>query len=131
MWTALTGPVFALMFAAQQGAVMLLYYFVWVGFTRWAMTLALLSARPEVNWRYPFLLVYGQLYGSLLKTYILFRLDRQSWNRQKTKLERGLSAPQKLAQDFSSIWMHATALAIFLSAAGVASGYFPLDLIYR
>jgi glycosyltransferase Alg8 len=119
------------MFAAQQGAVMLLYYLVWVGFTRWIMTLTLLSARPELNWRYPFLLFYNQLYGSLLKTWILFRLDRQSWTQQKTKLERGLGAWRQFTQDFSSLWMHATALMMLIGAVGVASGFFPFEFTYR
>jgi glycosyltransferase Alg8 len=131
MWTSLTGPAFALMLAARQGGMVLLYYMAWIGFTRWIMTLLLLTARPQTDWRYPFLLYYNQLYGALLKTYVLFRLDRQSWTRQDTRLERGLSAWRARAHAFSSAWMHMTALALFICAVGAAGGYFHMPLSGR
>jgi glycosyltransferase Alg8 len=95
------------------------------------MTLLLLTARPQTDWRYPFLLYYNQLYGALLKTYVLFRLDRQSWTRQDTRLERGLSAWRTRALAFSSAWMHMTALALFICAIGAAGGYFHMPLSGR
>ena len=119
MWTSLAGPVFAIMLSLQYSWVIFLYYLVWVAFVRWVMTLMLLSARNEINWRYPFLLYYGQIYGSLIKTFVMFRLDRQSWTRQKTQLDRGLSDTQARFMDFSSCGMNATALILFIVAIGL------------
>lgn len=124
MWTTLAGPLFALMLAAQEGPVILLYYVVWVAFTRWAMTLTLLSARPSLNWRYPLLLYYNQIYGSLVKTWVLFRLDRQSWTRQKTSLERGLSVGELRWMEAGSAALHTIAFLVFIGAVGLASSYF-------
>ena len=121
MWTALAGPTFACMLAFKYGAVFFLYYFVWIGMIRGVMTYMLLSARPETSWRYPFLLYYSQVYGALIKTWVMFRLDIQSWTRQKTKLNRGLSWRANLWNRWSSHTVHGVALVLFVCAVGFAS----------
>lgn len=126
MWTSLTGPIFTIMLAIQYSPIIIAYYFVWVMFIRWVMTLMLLSARDEVSWRYPFLLYYNQIYGSLIKTYVMFRLDRQSWTRQKTKLNRGLSRWQTWWMDMSSLSVHATALIVLVTLIGMFTGVFTI-----
>jgi glycosyltransferase Alg8 len=130
MWTSLTGPVFALMFTFKYSPVFLLTYFVWIGFTRWIMALMLLAARPVLSWRYPFLLYYNQIWGSLIKTYVFFRLDRQSWTRQKTKLRRNLSPAQQLYINFSSVMMHGVAITCFVALVGLAAGVFTIPELY-
>lgn len=82
MWTSLTGPTFALFLGIKHSWSFVALYLVWIGFTRWVMTLMLLSARPGVSGYYPFLMYYNQIWGSCIKTYAFFRLDRQSWTRQ-------------------------------------------------
>ncbi|NCC20841.1 MAG: glycosyltransferase family 2 protein [Alphaproteobacteria bacterium] len=126
MWTTLTGPVFALMFSVAYSPVWAVYYLVWVSFIRWVQTLMILSARDEISWTYPFLLYYGQIYGSLLKTWVLFRLDVQSWTRQKTKLRRDLTRGEYLWNRWTSHAVHATALLVFVALIGILSG--TLDL---
>jgi len=121
MWTTLAGPIFAVMLSAQYGMIFAAYYIVWAGFIRWVMSLMLLSARREINWRYPFLLYYNQVYGALLKTWIFFRLDAQSWTRQKTKLQRGLGRWEHRWNEWSSHLVHATAVIILVCAVGLAS----------
>jgi glycosyltransferase Alg8 len=121
MWTTLIGPVFATLLAIKYGAVFFAYYFVWVGFVRWVMSLMLLSAHPKISWRYPFLLYYSQVYGALVKTWVFFRLDVQSWTKQKTKLQRGLTQAQYAWNSWSSHAVHATALIILICATGLAS----------
>ncbi|MEK7802171.1 MAG: glycosyltransferase, partial [Pseudomonadota bacterium] len=122
MWTSLTGPVFAIMLAIKHTIFFIPIYLVWIGFTRWIMSLMLLATRPAISWYYPFLIYYNQIWGSLIKTYVFFRLDRQSWTRQKTKLNRGLSSRQVQWQNFTSILAHATSLIVFVSLIGLLSG---------
>lgn len=121
MWTTLVGPIFATLLAIKYGPVFFAYYFVWVGFVRWVMSLMLLSAYPRISWRYPFLLYYSQIYGALIKTWVFFRLDVQSWTRQKTKLQRGLTEAQYRWNSWSSHAVHATALVILICTIGLAS----------
>ncbi len=121
MWTSLAGPVFAIMLSFKYGVVFFYYYIIWIGFIRLIMTLMLLSARGTTSWRYPFLLYYNQVYGSLLKTWIMFRLDVQSWTRQKTKMRRNLSKGQYMWNKWTSHLTHAAALMAFICAIGFAS----------
>ncbi len=122
MWTSLTGPVLCLLLAVKHGLAFIPIYLVWIGFTRWVMSLMLLASRPVLSWYYPFLIYYNQVWGSLIKTYVFFRLDRQSWTRQKTKLNRGLNAWQGHWQNLTSFAVHATALFAFVAFLGLISG---------
>ena len=122
MWTSLTGPTFAVYLSIKHSWVFALLYIVWIGFTRWIMTLMLVSARPNVSWYYPFLMYYNQIWGSLIKTYALFRLDRQSWTRQKTKMNRGFVGMEKLVLDASSVMLHGVAILFFITVVGFVAG---------
>lgn len=121
MWTALAGPIFAVMLSLKFGFVYLLYYLCWIGFGRWIMSLMLLSARKELSWRYPFLLYYSQVYGALVKTWVLFRLDRQTWTRQKTVLERNMNISERLWNRWSSHLTHASAIIILICVIGFST----------
>lgn len=124
MWTSLTGPVFCLLLIFKHGILYLPVYLVWIGFTRWIMSLMLLASRPHLSWYYPFLIYYNQIYGSLIKTYVFFRLNRQSWTRQKTKLDLGVSKWQDSFMQFSSTALHMTSLICFVAVVGVLTGVF-------
>lgn len=124
MWTSLTGPVFTALLCMKCSMVFLAIYLVWVGFTRWIMTLMLYSARGTVSWHYPFLIYYNQIWGSLIKTYVFFRLDKQSWTRQKTKLNRGLSSALARWQNFTSTLTYSAAMACFIAFIGLLAGVF-------
>lgn len=124
MWTALSGPVFVTLLSMKHGASFFLIYLVWIGLTRWVMSFTLLAARPEMSWRYPFLLYYNQIYGSLIKTYVFFRLNKQSWTRQKTKLSSGGSRFDQFMINWSSRGLNALAMLCFVSLIGLISGVF-------
>src|SRR3546814_7712485 len=47
--------------------------------------LLLLSGHP-IGPAFPLLLYYNQIVGSIVKIHVSFRLDQQSWTRQRTKL---------------------------------------------
>ena len=38
--------------------------------------------RDTISGTYPLLILYGQVYGALVKTWVLFRPDYQGWSRQ-------------------------------------------------
>ncbi|MEM6811045.1 MAG: hypothetical protein AAF549_01110 [Pseudomonadota bacterium] len=122
MWTALSGPVFMVLLSLKLSAVFVPIYFVWVGFTRWVMALMLYAARGTISWHYPFLIYYSQIWGSLIKTYVFFRLDKQSWTRQKTKLNRGLSQSRESFIVVNSNLVYAAAMMIFICFVGLISG---------
>jgi glycosyltransferase Alg8 len=122
MWTSLTGPTFALFLGFKHSWGFVLLYLVWIGFTRWIMTLMLLSARPAVSGYYPFLMYYNQIWGSCIKTYAFFRLDRQSWTRQKTSIDRGLKWHQVALQKGSSLMLPTVAVLAFVTITGLLSG---------
>ena len=79
------------------------------------MSVMLLTSRYEISWRYPFLLYYGQVIGALVKTYVLFRMDQQSWTRQK------IDSDNFSARPLGSLAMHGIAMLVFVSVIGVAT----------
>jgi glycosyltransferase Alg8 len=111
MWTTLIGPVGVLMGTLVVTPFAPLYYIAWIGFTRYILTLSLLSARKSVSAAYPFLLYYNQIVGSVVKTVMLFRLDRQRWTRQKTTADRNISAGSARAMAWSSTCMQGMSIA--------------------
>ncbi|MOA24606.1 hypothetical protein D3C78_1452930 [compost metagenome] len=64
---------------------------------------------------YPLILYYNQVLGAMVKVYVFFRLDRQSWTRQNTKLERGLATFQSWFNAWSSRAMTFSAVSVFLA----------------
>ncbi|MFO1242225.1 MAG: glycosyltransferase [Rickettsiales bacterium] len=115
MWTALTGPVVALLASFAITPFALLYYFYWMALTRYVLTLALFAARRNVSAFYPFLLYYNQIVGSIVKTTVLFRLDKQRWTRQNTSLEQTRTSIAERFARFSSSYMHAFSVALFVA----------------
>jgi mannuronan synthase len=122
MWTSLTGPVLAILATLIVTPFAILYYFLWIGITRYIITLSLLAARKRVSAFYPFLLYYNQVVGSLVKTVVLFRLDKQKWTRQQTTLARTHSSFKERFNAFSSTYMHALAFSAFVIALATISG---------
>jgi len=122
MWTSLSGPVFVVFLCFKFSIAFLPVYMVWIAFTRWVMSVMLLGARYEIHWTYPFLLYYNQIYGSLIKTFVFFRLDKQSWTRQKTALSNDGSAWAQRLNNLTSTMLHICALLVFVSIIGVLAG---------
>lgn len=115
MWTALTGPVVAILATFAVTPFAILYYLYWVAITRYILTLSLFAARTDVSPFYPFLLYYNQIVGSLVKTTVLFRLDKQRWTRQNTTLELRRTSFGERFTRFSSGYMHAFSAAVFVA----------------
>lgn len=125
MWTSLTGPIFAILGAIFYTPQMLLLYLVWILVSRYAITLMLLSVRPRVSIAYPFLMFFNQVYGSAMKTFIFFRLDKQRWTRQRTMLAQGGWSLGAAVRSWSSVYMHVVAVAAFVVAIALLMRIIP------
>jgi glycosyltransferase Alg8 len=102
MWTSLFGLSIAVAATLKYSAVYLLGYFLWIMITRTIITLTVRAGGHEIGPMYPVILYYNQIFGAVMKIYVFFRLDRQSWTRQPTKLKRDLESFQKLFNCWSS-----------------------------
>ncbi|MEK1908106.1 MAG: glycosyltransferase family 2 protein [Pseudomonas sp.] len=116
MWTSLLGPTVAIVASIKYGFAYLMIYMLWVGLTRLVLTLLLLASGHEIGPAYPLILYYNQIAGALVKVYVFFRLDQQSWTRQKTKLNRDLASFQRWFNTWSSRAMTFSASSVFVAA---------------
>jgi glycosyltransferase Alg8 len=114
MWTSLLGITAASIASLKYGGHILAVYALWIGLSRLWMTLMLTFATGHhVSPRFPLLLYYNQIVGSLIKIYAFFHMDQQSWTRQKTVLDRGLGNYQLWFNRWSSRAMTFTAGSLF------------------
>jgi glycosyltransferase Alg8 len=114
MWTSLLGLTAATVASFKYGATAFATYALWVGLSRLWMTLMLtFSTGHRVSPRFPLLLYYNQIVGSLIKIHAFFHMDQQSWTRQKTVLHRDLDPFQRWFNRWSSRAMTFTAGSIF------------------
>lgn len=98
IWTTLAGPLGVLLTAAFTGPGILLAYLAWVLFTRYVFCLALSMFRGTAfPIRYPFLLYFGQIMGAAVKSFVLFRLDRQRWTRQASGARRKATTSDRIS----------------------------------
>jgi mannuronan synthase len=114
MWTSLFGLTAAVLASFKYGGDALLYYFVWVGLSRLYMTALLVASGHRVGPMFPVLLYYNQIVGALIKIYVFFHPDQQSWTRQKTRLQRNLDGFQSWFNPWSSEVMTFSAASLFL-----------------
>ena len=84
MWTSLVGLSAAIVAAFKYGIAILVMYLLWIALTRTIITVLLMFSGHRISPLYPILLYFNQIFGALMKVYVSFRLDRQSWTRQKT-----------------------------------------------
>ncbi|SHE29230.1 glycosyltransferase Alg8 [Modicisalibacter ilicicola DSM 19980] len=82
MWTTLIGPTVAILVTLFVRPSFIFAYLLWVLFTRSIASSVLAWQRGRFSLLWVPLLYYNQVGGALLKTYISFRFNRQSWSRQ-------------------------------------------------
>jgi glycosyltransferase Alg8 len=95
---------------------------MWVMLTRLVQTLGLLSVRDHLDGRWPLLIYYNQVYGALIKSFVLFRLDRQRWTRQRITLHRAVDPRTARWRDIGSTYVHGLALATLVCGLAFVSG---------
>ena len=115
MWTCLLGLTVAIIASLKYSIAFLLIYLLWIGTTRLLLTLLLSFSGHRIGPAYPVILYYNQIVGALVKIYVFFRLDQQSWTRQPTKLDRGLLSFQRWFNTWSSRSMTFAAASVFIA----------------
>ncbi|MBM7060038.1 mannuronan synthase [Pseudomonas sp. UL073] len=115
MWTCLLGLTVALIASIKYSIAYLLIYLLWIGTTRLALTLLLTVTGHHIGPAYPLILYYNQIVGAMVKVYVFFRLDQQSWTRQPTKLTRDLASFQRWFNTWSSRSMTFSAASVFIA----------------
>jgi glycosyltransferase Alg8 len=115
MWTSILGLTVALIASFKYGVTFILIYLLWIGLTRFILTLLLSCTGHSIGPAYPVILYYNQIVGALVKIYVFFRLDQQSWTRQDTKLTRDLASFQRWFNTWSSRTMTFSAGSVFVA----------------
>lgn len=122
-WTPLVGPVAIAMLAVLVHPLLLYAYLLWVLLTRTLLVLGLAAATGRrLSGLSPLLLWFDQVYGALVKTTVLFRLDRQMWTRQRIRADAA-GGPWRAA---SAWFAQAVAYGALVLAVGLATGFFEL-----
>lgn len=116
MWTCLLGLVVAIIASIKYSIAFFLVYLLWIGTTRLILTFLLALSGHHIGPAYPVILYYNQILGALVKVYVFFRLDQQSWTRQNTKLNRDLASFQRWFNTWSSRAMTFSAVSVFVAA---------------
>ena len=115
MWTSLLGLTVAIIASIQYSVTYLAVYLLWIGITRLILTIMLMCSGHKVGPAYPVILYYNQIVGAIMKIYVFFRLDKQSWTRQPTSLKRDLASFQQWFNTWSSRTMTFSAASIFVA----------------
>lgn len=115
MWTSILGLTAAIVAAIKYSGLVLVAYLLWIGLTRLLLTLLLTATGHPVGPTYPCILYFNQIFGSLVKIYVFFRLDRQSWTRQKTRFSSDKASFQQRLNRWSSRIMTLSAGSVFLA----------------
>ncbi|MFW5489491.1 MAG: glycosyltransferase [Desulfovibrio sp.] len=124
VWTPLVGPVCAAMLALSNSVYYLLFYVVWVIYTRLIMLWFYVLEGSDFNIAQLPLMLYNQWMGSLVKIRCLHNLARQRWNKGGTTHEvKAQGGWHGAARVFMSL-----NIAFFLLLFSLASGALPVDL---
>ena len=114
-WLALLGLAVAIIASLKYSVAFILIYLLWIGITRLILTLLLSVTGHRIGPAYPLILYYNQIVGALVKIYVFFRLDQQSWTRQNTTLKRDLASFSRWFNTWSSRAMTFSATSVFIA----------------
>ncbi|MEM9248567.1 MAG: glycosyltransferase [Pseudomonadota bacterium] len=111
MWTTLVGPISVFATAIIYTPYVIPLYIAWVMGTRYIFCaiIAIFNGRwfPVTH---PPILYFGQVVGAIIKTFVLFRLDKQKWTRQGSGAARAPVAFYDRIKAFESTAHHALAV---------------------
>lgn len=83
MWTTLVGPISVALTAWFIDLTIIPLYIAWVMMTRYIFCVIINVFNG--SWfpvTHPPILYFGQIAGAIVKTFVMFRLDKQRWTRQ-------------------------------------------------
>lgn len=115
MWTSVLGLAAAIVASIKYSVAVVLVYLLWVSFTRSVVTVLLRFSGHKIGPAFPLMLYFNQIYGSIVKIYVFFRLDRQSWTRQKTKLKLNEDKFHRHFNRLSTMTMTFSAVSVFFA----------------
>jgi len=130
MWTSLFGLFAGIIGGFLYGPVIWLVSIWWISFIRLLQTLMLLSARDRISITWPFLLYFNQIYGSLVKIYMLNHLSKQKWTRQKTTLKQTGGSWAQQYREWSSNLSMTVAFLTFVSSIAFVLGALNMRDVY-
>ncbi|WP_309667643.1 glycosyltransferase [Tabrizicola sp.] len=123
IWTTLAGPISVLLAAVFLEPLVVPAYVAWVMATRYLFCWVLATMRGRgFPITYPFLLYFGQVVGAAVKSFVLFRLDRQRWTRQSSTWTGGRLPFGARLRAYSSVYVHALALGWLTLGVMLMSG---------
>ncbi|MBK1696161.1 glycosyltransferase [Rhodovibrio salinarum] len=124
MWTALVGPLVAVVLSIMYDVRILAAYILWVLGTRLILTAVLGAQRGRFSPHWPFLLLFNQILGAIMKNYVAFRMNRQKWTRQEISAGEPENTTKRKLQRAGSNLVHATAVLAFLVGIFFYTGFF-------
>ena len=112
MWTTLVGPITVGLAALMVSPAVIPIYIAWVMTTRYifCVIIALFRGGTWFPVTHPPILYFSQVVGAALKTYVLFRMDKQKWTRQSTGGKGAVVAFSDKLKSYESAAHHVTAL---------------------
>ncbi len=131
MWTSLFGLTAALVAIFKHDAALFLIFVWWIAFTRFTQALMLLSSRSEISITWPFLIYFNQIYGSMMKIYVLNNLSKQKWTRQKTSLKQSGNQFETWYRESSSKMSLAVYILVFVTLVAFIVGVLNTQDIYN
>ncbi len=122
MWTSMFGLTAAIFGAIAIEMAILPTYAAWIATTRLLQTGLLRLVRPQVSPLYPMLLYFNQIFGSMIKIYMIHHLHRQRWTRQGTSRARAHAREDwrlMLLERSGGLSLATSVLAFGLGVAGI------------
>jgi len=120
IWTAISGPVMAIIFVLTGHPEILLAYFSFVFFTRFVQSVNVAYQGGVITPSIPFLLLHQQITGAMVKIYVMFRLDRQKWTRQS--ISTGSTTRKFLSQNTFGAALNFVTVLGFICLMSIVSG---------
>lgn len=119
MWTTLIGPISVALAAFYHSPTIIPAYIAWVMLTRYIFCVIISAFRG--TWfpiSHPPILYFSQIAGAMVKTFVMFRLDRQKWTRQGAG---GTRAPVSFFARLMAIesTLHHTLAFVWLTIAAI------------
>ncbi|MGB0968470.1 MAG: glycosyltransferase, partial [Halocynthiibacter sp.] len=111
-WTTLVGPLSVVMAALLHDVYVIPLYIAWVLSTRYIFCVIINLFRG--TWfpiTHPPILYFGQVFGAAVKTFVLFRLNKQRWTRQaaaevaQSPVDRQKAQESTLHHTLAVVWL--------------------------
>lgn len=131
MWTSISGLIIAILSSLFLTPYAILGYVLWIAMSRYFLALLLWTVRGRMSVWVPFLLYFNQIFGSFIKIFVFFRLDKQKWTRQNTtNATRGIVPARARFMQASSAVAHSFYLTLLVVALAVMIGVIDLTKLF-